>query len=322
MTARAVMGVLIAASISALCQARQPKPSPAGPSHEETAVIGQTEDTRFGRLATICLTADGKLLAADADRSEIKVFNGDGKVLATWKPGFAPSALHACEDGTVYVGGTGWLAKLDASGKVLKTVSAEEGGFPRAKASGLTRMGQDVFASFGASWSLRSTAVIVRLDTDLANAKTIATGLRGCCQRLDLVGKDGVLYVAENTRHRVVRYNREGEVLSQWGRQDRTEIDGFGSCCNPMNLCIGPGGVLYTAESGLGRIKRHNLDGEFLSVVGYVGVDRFQSAGQLAASCSNIAVAVNKDGSRVYVQDFKNNVIRVLTGPPAPKESK
>jgi hypothetical protein len=70
--------------------------------------------------------------------------------------------------------------------------------------------------------------------------------------------------------------------------------------------------VLYTAESGLGRVKRYTPDGDYLGLVAYVGVERFTSAGRMAASCSNIAIAVTPDGCRVYVMDYKNNLIRVL----------
>jgi hypothetical protein len=79
-----------------------------------------------------------------------------------------------------------------------------------------------------------------------------------------------------------------------------------------MNLCFGPEGELYTAESGLGRIKRYTPDGKFLGLVGYAGVERFNRRGRLAASCSNITVAVDEDASRIYVLDFKNNIIRIL----------
>ena len=79
-----------------------------------------------------------------------------------------------------------------------------------------------------------------------------------------------------------------------------------------MNLCFDKEGVLYTSESGLGRVKRYATDGRYLGLVGYVGVERFTNAGRMAASCSNIAIAVTPDGSRVYVMDFKENSIRVL----------
>lgn len=281
-------------------------------THAEVEVIGRSEATRFGRLSTLCLTADGRLLAGDSKTKEIKVFSPEGEVVARWRPGFAPQAIHVHTDGVVYVAGHGKVAKLDAKGKVIKTVTAKDGGFPLSKASGITATDKDLFVSFGSGRSLGAKAVLVRFDLDLGNAKTIATGLRGCCRRLDLVAKDGVVYVAENARHRIVKYDRDGKVLATWGKRDRKKVEGFGSCCNPMNLCFGPDGSLYTAESGLGRIKRYKPDGTYLDLVGYADVTRFVRAGRLAASCSNIAIAVTKDAATVYVQDVKANVIRVL----------
>ena len=291
---------------------------PPKATHEEVKSIGLTPETRFEKLSTLCLNGQGNLLAGDAAKKQIKVISPAGKLLATWPLPLAPVAVHRCQDGTIYVADVGKVAKLDKAGKVLKVVEVGAAGPRRAKPSGIAATKKDVFVGFGSGWSLRSRSVIVRFDRDLGRAKTIAQGLRGCCQRLDLVAKDGVLYVAENARHRVVRFDRDGEVLSTWGRRHRTNVAEFGSCCNPMNLCFGPGGVLYTAESGLGRVKRYTPEGKFLGLVGYVGVTRFTRAGRIAASCSNIAIAVNKDGSRVFVQDLKKNIIRVLARQKAP----
>lgn len=79
-----------------------------------------------------------------------------------------------------------------------------------------------------------------------------------------------------------------------------------------MNICFDGLGVLYTAESGLGRVKRYAATGEFLDLTGYVGTDRFWNGSSLAASCSNMVIAVTTDGRRVYVMDYKDNRIRVL----------
>lgn len=305
--------LIVALAPAALCLAGEEAPAPTPtPTHEEVESIGLTEETAFKQLTSFSLTNDGKLLACDAGTSKIKVIGSDGKLLDTWDLSFAPHAIHSLDDGTVYVGGMGKVAKLDKAGKVLKTADAGDGGFPKAKASGIAVAGKDVFVSFGSGRSMSAKATIVRFDLDLGSPKIIAKGLRGCCQRLDITTKDGKLYVAENARHRVVLFDRDGNVLSKWGQRDRNNIEGFGSCCNPMNIAFGPGGVLYTAESGLGRIKRYEPDGKFLGLVGYVGVPRFQRAGHLAASCNNITVAPNKDGSRVFVLGTKKNVIRVL----------
>ncbi|MBW8041842.1 MAG: hypothetical protein FVQ85_17840 [Planctomycetes bacterium] len=282
------------------------------PTHEEGESIGLTPQIEFENLATFCMDREGNLLACDSNSNEIRKISPAGKPLAKWKLEFSPNAIHACPDGTIYTAGPGKVAKLDETGKVLKTVDTDGNDLPTGKPSGITATKRDVFLCVGSKGTLGSKSCIVRFDRELSDPNIIAEDLRGCCQRLDIVAKDGVLYVAENARHRVLKYDRNGEILSKWGNKDRKDIEGFGSCCNPMNLCFGPKGELYTAESGLGRIKRYSLDGKFLELIGYVGVDRFTRATRLATTCSNITIAINKDASRIYVLDFKSNFIRVL----------
>ena len=312
----------------------------AGAPRKEEAAVGAGAETAshqeveplavpFKHLTTLCLHVDGRLLAGDAGSEEIKVIGADGAQTATMKPGLAPEAIDVAADGTLYCGGRGKLAKLDKTGKVLATAPvpatadapvsetsrrrARMGGVEvRLRVSGIAVTDTDVFVAFGSGWSLVSSSKLFRFDRELGNPTLLAEGLRGCCQRLDIVARDGVLYVAENTVHRVVRMDRDGKVLGRWGGRSRTEIEGFGACCNPMNLCFGADGALYTAESGLARVKRYTADGKFLGLVGTVGAQRFTSAGPLAASCSNIAIAVTADGRRVYVMDYKGKRIRVL----------
>ena len=277
-------------------------------THEEVETI----QIKFENLTTFCMDREGNLLACDSKANEIRKISPAGKPLAKWKFNFAPNAIHASPDGTIFIAGPGKVAKLDKTGKVLKIAETDGSIFPVGKPSGITATKRDVFLCVGTSGSLRSRSSIVRFDRELNEPNIIAEDLRGCCQRLDIVTKDGALYVAENARYRVLKCDREGKILSKWGSRDRKNIEGFGSCCNPMNLCFGPKGELYTAESGLGRIKRYTPDGKFLGLVGYVDVDRFNRATRQARLCSNIAIALNKDASRIYVLDFKNNFIRVM----------
>jgi hypothetical protein len=104
--------------------------------------------------------------------------------------------------------------------------------------------------------------------SDLEDPQLIAEGLRGCCQHCDISARDNVLYLAENSAHRVVLSDRDGEVLNKWGSKSRQGLEGFGSCCHPMNLAFDASGTLYTAESGLGRVKRYKPNGEFIGLGG------------------------------------------------------
>jgi sugar lactone lactonase YvrE len=294
-------------------------------SHVETAPL----EVAFDELTALRLHVNGDLLACDAGAKCVKVIGPDGKLRTSWKLDFGPESLDVAADGTVYTGGEGVLAKLDRKGQVLKSVRVSDqvppppaepqprGPQRKERVSGIAATEKDLFVAYGAGWSLRSRSRLVRFDRELANAAVIAEQLRGCCQRCDIAARDGKVYIAENAAHRVLCLDREGAVLAKWGQQAREGIEGFGSCCNPMNLCFDRAGVLYAAESGLGRVKRYATDGKFLGLVGYVGVERFDQAGHLAASCSNIAIAATPDGARVYVMDYKQNRIRVLQQKPA-----
>jgi len=296
-------------------------------SHREIKPL----DVVFERLTALRLHPSGNLLACDGDARRIKVIDTSGKVACTIDLEFQPEAIDVAADGTIYCGGQGRLAKLDAKGQVLRQIDLprkdgtpgeekkEESGRLAGRenrVSGIAVTGRDVFLAYGAGWSLRSKSKLFRLDRDLDNLTLIAEGLRGCCQRCDITACDGTIYVAENARYRVVAFDREGEELGHWGGKGRKELDRFGSCCNPMNLDFDAKGILYTAESGLGRVKTYTADGEFLGLVGYIDVERFERAGRLAASCSNIAIAATPDAHRVYVMDYTANLIRVLEKKP------
>jgi len=290
------------------------------PTHREIAPLS----TRFQRFNSLCLLPNANLLVADGAARELKEIAPDGKVVRALNPGVVPEAVALAPNGDLYCGGSGKLLWLSPNGKALKTTELPAALTPlppdqqrRARGrgetvSGLAVSGPYLFAAVGAGWSMGSKSRLYRFDLNLTQSKLLMEGLRGCCQRCDLAARDNILYLAENSAHRVVRCDHDGRILGSWGTRAREGLDGFGSCCNPMNLCFGADGTLYTAESGLGRIKRYKPDGTLLNLVGYVDVERFNTAGALAASCSNIAIAVTPDGRRLYVMDYKNNLIRVL----------
>lgn len=288
-----------------------------------THVEGKPLPVRFDALSCLRLDAQGNVLAGDSRAKTITTISPKGQVLRTRELPFGPEAMVLAEDGTLYVGGQGRVAKVGAGGEILKSANtpddakselgaARRGGNRPIRVSGLACTSDAVFVAFGSGWSTGSKSKLYRLSRDLEGPQLIDEGLRGCCQRCDLIARDDVVYLAENAAHRVVLYSGRGEVMSKWGSRSRTSLDGFGSCCNPMNLAFDAGGTLYTAESGLGRVKRYSTDGKYLGLVGYIGVERFTQASGLAASCSNIAIAVTPDGERVYVMDYKQNLIRVL----------
>jgi hypothetical protein len=135
-----------------------------------------------------------------------------------------------------------------------------------------------------------------------AEATKVVGGLRGCCGQMDVQASADGIYVAENARHRVACFDDAGELTREWGGRisDDSDLDGFGSCCNPMNLAFGPDGNVYTAEDNTGRIKCYTPDGKLLSHVGHA---------DLVPGCKKVSIGVSRDGEHVYMLDITRNHI-------------
>jgi hypothetical protein len=142
-----------------------------------------------------------------------------------------------------------------------------------------------------------------KMNDEFADGEVIISGLRGCCGQMDVQCCENGIFVAENSRHRVARFDTAGEMLTSWGKQAREGLHGFGSCCNPMNVAFGSDGTVYTAEDDTGRIKQFTPDGELVALIGKV---------DMVPGCKKVAIAVAKDGGNVFMLDITNNKILVM----------
>ena len=147
-----------------------------------------------------------------------------------------------------------------------------------------------------------------KLDSEFANGEVIIEKLSGCCGQMDVQCCKQGIFVAENSRDRVVHYDTDGKEISHWGKSDRTGINGFSSCCNPMNVCFDSDGGVYTAEASAGRIKRFDAEGNLLSYVGDV---------DLVPGCKNVSIAVSPVNENIYMLDLTRNHIKVMQPKPA-----
>lgn len=167
--------------------------------------------------------------------------------------------------------------------------------------NGIAVSDKDVFIACGESQGYGYA--VWRMTHDFKDAKTVLTGLGGCCGQMDIQVAGNDLLVAENTKHNFARYDREGKHLGSYGKRGTgREPDCFGGCCNPMNLRAGTDGDIYTAESE-GIVKRFSAKGEFLGTVG---------TATLQGGCKNVAVGVSPKGDRVYFCDQPGSKIIVL----------
>ncbi len=143
-----------------------------------------------------------------------------------------------------------------------------------------------------------------RTDLDFKEPKQILSNLSGCCGQMDVQVIGGEVFIAENTRHRVGRYDRDGKLLGTFGSRERESAGPcFGGCCNPMNVCLGPNGTVLTSESE-GFVKSFQTDGTFVGLVGKA---------QVGGGCKNVSIATSPDGDRVYFYDLDKSRIVVMT---------
>jgi hypothetical protein len=166
----------------------------------------------------------------------------------------------------------------------------------------VTATDRDVFIATGESKGYGYA--IWRMTRDYKEPKQILKNIGGCCGQMDIQARGNELYVAENTRHQVGRYDRDGKRLGSFGKRGRDgDPECFGSCCNPMNCCIAKDGSVYTAESE-GHIKHFSADGKFLGPVG---------SAKISGGCKNVGIGVSPDGETVYFCDQPGSAIIILS---------
>jgi len=392
----------------------------AAPAFEQVRSIRPSGDDAELKLTSFCVTPEGKIFAVVSStggdghesvggivssalsllgrqgerkeaKTEVRVLDGEGKLLESWPLDFAAHAINVSPRGEIVVGGDGVLARYDAHGKQLargeaphiaatkndegalerqakeivesQTTSLKEAlaDFQRQKTEleakpkdelnaeekevlstvdqmisayknaidqqqtpnegqmqqqveqmvqHLSSQQKKVNAIAASDTNVYVTCVatkgygydVWRTDLEFGSPEKIVSGLRGCCGQMDVQCCGEELIVAENARHRVVKFGIGGNELKSWGKRSRDgEGETFGGCCNPMNTRL-VGDKLYVAESD-GQIKLFSLEGEFQAVLGKANVD---------PGCKSSIVDASADGNRLYYFNVTNSEICVL----------
>jgi hypothetical protein len=308
------------------------------PSHSEVAVIKVGKDSK-AVLNNFCLDRSGNVLAClqsqAAGKHAVEVYSPEGKLATTWPVEAAPEAICLDKDGAVLVAGGGRIQRFDSAGKVLTSAKTPAADAPlppdedlnelakrfgdgssearlkqlktfltnrRVQVTGLAVSGDDIFIACPSTkdWSY----CVYRIDRNFQNPKLIVEKLGGCCGQMDIQARDGKLWVAFNGRHRVQCHDRDGKLLSSFGKEDRKAADGFGGCCEPKNLRLVANGEVLAAESGPPvAVKRFTAEGKFLGVV---AVPTFKMG------CVRTTVDVSPDGQRYYVLNGEERAIHVF----------
>ena len=122
------------------------------------------------------------------------------------------------------------------------------------------------------------------------------------------VSKDGSLYVADTSNHRIQHLRADGTVLQTWGEfADVTQSEALGGTFNePWGIALAPDGSVYVADTWNHRVQHFSATGEFLNMFGTFG--QAETAFDLWGPRS---VAVDSQG-RVFVADTGNKRVVVF----------
>lgn len=286
-------------------------------THSDKGLLANTKETRCGELSSFCLDPKENILACDAKAKCIKVISQEDKLLAQWPMNFMPQVITCRPDSTIVVAGAGRVALLDATGKTLISTNLPAPSMPSlngkkmskaerdsivsymCSATAVTSMGDDIFVCARGN----TGNSVYRLDSKLENRTIVIKGLSGCCGQMDLTAKGDKIYVANNGESKVVTYDRDGKKLGAFGKDKANRDSYFNGCCEPKNVCIGPDGSVYAAESAQCCINRFSPEGTLLDRVGVVkGI----------TGCVRVTVALTHDTNRIFMLDTDHNTIHVL----------
>ena len=142
-----------------------------------------------------------------------------------------------------------------------------------------------------------------RMTHEFSEPTKVVSQLGGCCGQCDIQATEEHLVLAENTKFQVGLLDRDGTRLTGFGKGDRKAVDGFGSCCNPMNVRCCDNGDILTAESSIGTIKRFSKEGELLGVVGKA---------KIGGGCKHVALDFDAQRNRYYMMNVDKSHICVL----------
>ena len=247
-----------------------------------------TAPHQFAHSLTGIAIGEGDSLYAAGD-SSIKVFDSDGAFVRSWTTGL-PGYSVGIYQGSVYVGEQGQIEIFDEFGQLQRTWRDPE---LLGMVTAIGFSGDDLLAADAIDRCIR------RFDADgnFLNNIGDSNRMRGFNipnGALDFsVDEEGTIHACNPGKHRVERYTPSGELMGHVGRFDGRDPEGFSGCCNPTNVTVGLGGVLFVTEKAAPRAKVLDAAGRLISVI---ATDVFDP------NCKNMDLAVSSEGV-VYVVD-------------------
>lgn len=229
--------------------------------------LGDAKD-EFLSIGSIALDSSGKLVAADAEKNDLKVFNlpirqAGGQLRSKTRGGYAE-----------------WVEDLDLAGDVLpaKAVMLPDGAM--------------LMVDFGGKALVEIRGGRVDRAIRLPGWNPVSVSL----------GPDGGIWVVDAALKRVLKLDLDGNVLSSIGPWSAPQSQGAGNAAMPEAL-VDPSDVLVmkssevlVADAGAGKVNVYSSDGRYLGRLGRGGTSAFITM--------PVALDADEQGT-IYVLDAK-----------------
>lgn len=284
------------------------------PETELQAERVKTIEVDRGELRGIAIDADDRVYVLGS--AGVRVLNGEGAEVATWRVPADARAIAVADDGTVYVALTTRILTFGRDGKALGAWGVEgTGPGELGHVTSISVSGAHVLV---ADWKklciqrFTSTGRFVNLIGKRDDAKKLV-GLLAPSAHLDFdVDTAGNVVVGNCGRLRVETYAMDGTLVSAWGKPGFA-AERFAPCCNPSNLALMHDGNVVTAEKGLPRVKVYDRTGKLLAYI--------PREGNFSKEVKDMDLAVDSK-NRIHVVEPIKGVVMVfrLTKAAAPPE--
>jgi len=127
----------------------------------------------------------------------------------------------------------------------------------------------------------------------------------------------GNTYVADRLNHCIRKISTSGQVTTVAGSGSPGSADGVGTQASfnePWGVACDDNGVLYIADTKNYKIRRIEPNGNVTTLAGTGAFGTTNGAALLAKFGFPVGIAVNSDGSVIYVSDYNTHVIRKISG--------
>lgn len=301
----------------------------ADATHKQAKTLVPTYEGQKLQLNTFCLGPDGNLWMCCSDHAgapnagSIMIVQPTGEFVARHELEFIPQAINFSQDGKVaFVAGSGMIAKLDAEGKILKSIKApnlvDDAEMKKKMEEAAKKQAEQIVASYDLQIErLEKQVTSLTEQVTKAEEKNEERALKRAKARLE-VAKTQLESMQEMAKQLKDAYAQQGAGMNVMDRAKRATavavtkqdvfvtlpaLEGYGyvlwrmnhdlgeatsikddlsGCCGQLDIQT-DGEDILVAENTSFRVARYDRDGKELSHFGQRGAEKESGWG----SCCN-----------------------------------